>query len=432
MLTNRLSWSHIVGSGYLIVLLCVALHKPQPVQAAHNNTTNTKDHKTLRHKPQQTQAANSITEHKDHNATQHNLQPPQAVDSNTDYKEVQHNPPHVQTIRYKQSTRAYRQNQDKLEEQNLKDIQSHNKKLKLYRRHSHSNTSLSTQALVERIFHMVRNKSNFKELKKIFQANKFYVRAQDQEGRTALHWAVRVEWIEMIDFLLAHGANPNAFDKDFDTPLLWAAFEGAQDVVERLLVNGAVPFLNKRQNQRRTEGVLWAAVYSRNTHVLQALLNMHKSILWPELQSARQFALERGQMDMLWLLEDTLGMPRSLVTPPMPPLHTTRNMKLEKMSVYKKEHPPHPLIKHNYISDWLQANKGRTPYMTEDRIESLVDNDISSQPAVELKKQILSHHPKTFNETSSRGTRAILVNAISELLRPQKKSRLKSCTSLLR
>jgi ankyrin repeat protein len=44
---------------------------------------------------------------------------------------------------------------------------------------------------------------------------------------------------------LGHGADPNAQDKNGETPLLKAAFEGYVDVVKLLLVHGADPTVDE-------------------------------------------------------------------------------------------------------------------------------------------------------------------------------------------
>jgi uncharacterized protein len=57
---------------------------------------------------------------------------------------------------------------------------------------------------------------------------------------TALHAAIAgAKSIEVIDFLLTHGANPNISDSEGHTPLHIAAFEGNASIAELLMKNGA-------------------------------------------------------------------------------------------------------------------------------------------------------------------------------------------------
>lgn len=57
---------------------------------------------------------------------------------------------------------------------------------------------------------------------------------------TALHAAIAgAKSIEVIDFLLTNGADPNINDSEGHTPLHIAAFEGNTSIAELLLKNGA-------------------------------------------------------------------------------------------------------------------------------------------------------------------------------------------------
>ncbi|MFD4707512.1 ankyrin repeat domain-containing protein [Gottfriedia sp. NPDC058432] len=57
---------------------------------------------------------------------------------------------------------------------------------------------------------------------------------------TALHAAIAgAKSLEVIDFLLTNGADPNISDSEGHTPLHIAAFEGNMTIAERLFKNGA-------------------------------------------------------------------------------------------------------------------------------------------------------------------------------------------------
>ncbi|MEH7453906.1 ankyrin repeat domain-containing protein [Gottfriedia acidiceleris] len=57
---------------------------------------------------------------------------------------------------------------------------------------------------------------------------------------TALHAAIAgAKSVEVIDFLLTNGADPNISDSEGHTPLHIAAFEGNTTIAEHLLKNGA-------------------------------------------------------------------------------------------------------------------------------------------------------------------------------------------------
>ncbi|MEE6450771.1 ankyrin repeat domain-containing protein [Gottfriedia acidiceleris] len=57
---------------------------------------------------------------------------------------------------------------------------------------------------------------------------------------TALHAAIAgAKSIELIEFLITNGADPNISDSEGNTPLHIAAFEGNTSIAEHLLKNGA-------------------------------------------------------------------------------------------------------------------------------------------------------------------------------------------------
>jgi len=63
--------------------------------------------------------------------------------------------------------------------------------------------------------------------------------ARDENGLTALMWAIRERHRETAELLLAAGADVNARDLDGQTTLMWAAYEGHLDIAQALLRIGA-------------------------------------------------------------------------------------------------------------------------------------------------------------------------------------------------
>lgn len=63
--------------------------------------------------------------------------------------------------------------------------------------------------------------------------------AQDEAGRTALHWAASVNNVKAVDTLLQHGANRDSQDNKEETPLFLACREGAFQAAKLLLEQGA-------------------------------------------------------------------------------------------------------------------------------------------------------------------------------------------------
>ena len=58
-------------------------------------------------------------------------------------------------------------------------------------------------------------------------------------GQTPLHKAARKGHKDIVELLIAKGANVNAADKYGETPLFWAARNGHKDVAELLRKHGA-------------------------------------------------------------------------------------------------------------------------------------------------------------------------------------------------
>jgi ankyrin repeat protein len=69
-----------------------------------------------------------------------------------------------------------------------------------------------------------------------------YVDAMDADGNTALMWAVRKGHAELAYILIEkHGANVNAINFDGETPLMLAVLVMNRDLVNYLLLHGANP-----------------------------------------------------------------------------------------------------------------------------------------------------------------------------------------------
>lgn len=62
---------------------------------------------------------------------------------------------------------------------------------------------------------------------------------KDKEGRSALHWSVDSDHIEVLELLLKSKANPNIQDFDGQTPLHYAATCDRVDAIKILLEHGA-------------------------------------------------------------------------------------------------------------------------------------------------------------------------------------------------
>ena len=91
--------------------------------------------------------------------------------------------------------------------------------------------------------------------------------AFDDEGWNPLLYAAFEGRVEIVDLLLARGANVNALAPNKSTPLMFAARNGHDDVVARLLKAGAKLDLKNDQNET-AEG--WALKH-RNTDIAEMI-----------------------------------------------------------------------------------------------------------------------------------------------------------------
>jgi len=76
------------------------------------------------------------------------------------------------------------------------------------------------------------------------------VDVKDNSGYTALHYGSRAGNTKIVEYLLDHGANPNAQTKSGkETPLHRAAYQGHENIVTLLLKHGANPFLQNSDGE---------------------------------------------------------------------------------------------------------------------------------------------------------------------------------------
>ena len=117
----------------------------------------------------------------------------------------------------------------------------------------------------------------------------------DIYGRTPLHWAINWEYdnddeifqgsftyrdqiasdqegtlIDIVELLLAHGANPDSKDDDQRTPITLAIERGRQKLVKLLLETGKID-LTCKDNEGRTP-LMWANIMrdEDSTRLLQS------------------------------------------------------------------------------------------------------------------------------------------------------------------
>jgi cytohesin len=82
---------------------------------------------------------------------------------------------------------------------------------------------------------------NLEKVKSMVERNPSLVQAKDDygESRTPLHWAVRWDQKEIVEFLIEKGAEVNSRDNSDTTPLYFAVTINQKDLAELLLSQGA-------------------------------------------------------------------------------------------------------------------------------------------------------------------------------------------------
>jgi len=83
-------------------------------------------------------------------------------------------------------------------------------------------------------------KGNREAVRSLLQRNAD-VNAPQADGTTALHWAARLDDLEVADMLIRAGANASAANREGATPLLLAALNGNAAMIETLVKAGANP-----------------------------------------------------------------------------------------------------------------------------------------------------------------------------------------------
>jgi RNA polymerase sigma factor (sigma-70 family) len=95
------------------------------------------------------------------------------------------------------------------------------------------------------------------------------------KGQTPLHTAVSVNQKEVVELLLANGADINARDEADLTPLHWGAAAGHQEIVALLLANSSD--INAQDKAGRTP-LYWA---TKNSHTsIMELLSRYDATIW--------------------------------------------------------------------------------------------------------------------------------------------------------
>ena len=121
-------------------------------------------------------------------------------------------------------------------------------------------------------------------------------------GFTALMLAAGEGYTEMVELLLANGADANAADALKNTPLMKAAMNGHKETVKALLAHGAQ--VNTR-GERGFTALMWAAQYGYADAIKVLLSNSAEVNVKSELgDTALSRATDNGHTEVVRILKD--------------------------------------------------------------------------------------------------------------------------------
>jgi len=127
------------------------------------------------------------------------------------------------------------------------------------------------------------------------------VNATETDGSTALHWAAQRDNVELVDLLLAAGANAKSANRYKITPLSLAAMNGNGEIVERLLKAGA----GANDTSEDGQTALMTAALNGKPGAVKVLLAHGATVDTKEPireQTALMWAASEGNVDAVELL----------------------------------------------------------------------------------------------------------------------------------
>lgn len=141
----------------------------------------------------------------------------------------------------------------------------------------------------------------FNKVKEALEKNPGQLNARIKDGATYLQQAVENGHLELVNYLIARGADVNLKDVNGYTPLHWSVLLGRVDIARRLIESGAD--VNVKTNQNMTP--LHDAAYNGNKGLVELLLASGARLDERDGSgySPLSLAIEHNQVDILELLK---------------------------------------------------------------------------------------------------------------------------------